>query len=222
MTDEQPYESPWTPPPLNHHANGSATAEYPIVPTGSIAFPPDLPADALGTRPDEPDGQAPDRFAGHAGYFGSPARPGYAADSVDAPASGGKVAFGPDLVGGPRSTGRHLEPEPAPVSMFTPRPGIGQPANDAGPSGEHSTDIHADLRMADARLHDARQHRMRARMTRARMTRARSMCARMTRARSMVAASPSNGRTCPRPTMVPKSRRVATTPAPSAGRTSWR
>ena len=56
MTEEQPYESPWTPPPLNHHASGSATAEYPIVPAGSVAFPPDLPDDALDTRPDEPDG----------------------------------------------------------------------------------------------------------------------------------------------------------------------
>ncbi|HZD98576.1 MAG TPA: hypothetical protein VE132_10495, partial [Micromonosporaceae bacterium] len=74
MTDEQPYESPWTPPPLNHHANGSVTAEYPIVPAARVVFPPDLPDDASSDAPSEaPDSRAGglddpigDRFAGHA------------------------------------------------------------------------------------------------------------------------------------------------------------
>ena len=130
MTDEQPYESPWTPPLLNHHPNGSATAEYPIVPTGSVAFPPDLPDDAFVSRPEGPGGQEPDGFAGHAGYFGSPAQPGYAAYGNDATASGREVVLGPDAGSGQRSGGRHLHPEPEPASMFTPRPGV--PLTEAG------------------------------------------------------------------------------------------
>jgi pilus assembly protein CpaF len=151
MTDEQPYESPWTPPPLNHHPNGSATAEYPIVPTGSVAFPPDLPDDALGSQPDEPDGQAPHGFAGHAGYFGSPAEPGYTAHGYDARESGREVALGPDA-GGQRPGGRHVQAEPDSVSMFTPRVGIGQHASDPRPAEVLPSEmLPADVRPIDGR-----------------------------------------------------------------------
>ena len=161
MTDEQPYESPWTPPPLNHHASGSATAEYPIVPTGSAAFPPDLPDDARGASSDEPDGQTPDRFAGHAGYFGSPAQPGYMTHDDSAPLTGREVRPGADEPGGPRSGGRHLQPEPEPVSMFSARIGIGQRAidaspGDASPGDEQPTNILRDPPMPDARAYGAR------------------------------------------------------------------
>src|SRR5258705_3813156 len=120
-----------------------------------MAFPPDLPDDALGTRPYESDGPTPDRFAGHAGYFGSPSQPGYAANSDHTPASGREIALGADADSGQRSGGRHLQPEPEPLSMFTPCVGIGQHAIDAGPSDEHSTDVHADLRTPDAHPIDA-------------------------------------------------------------------
>jgi pilus assembly protein CpaF len=151
MTEEQPYESPWTPPPLTHHANGSVTAEYPIVPAAPVVFPPDLADAAPGGRQDGLDDPIADRFAGHAGYLGSPAEPGYKARADDPSASGRDAAFGSDDVfgseatGGQRSGGRHLQPEPQPepVSMFTPQSHTSATVRDAvdpSPAGERPID----------------------------------------------------------------------------------
>jgi pilus assembly protein CpaF len=51
VSDEHPYASPWTPPPATHAANGSVTAEYPIIA---------VPAERVGPEQAGPASAGPD------------------------------------------------------------------------------------------------------------------------------------------------------------------
>ncbi|HZD98896.1 MAG TPA: ATPase, T2SS/T4P/T4SS family, partial [Micromonosporaceae bacterium] len=109
-----------------------------------------------------------DGFAGHAGYLGSPAKPGYSARTDDPSVSGRDAAFGSDaeygsdMTGGQRSGGRHLQPEtrpePAPVSMFTPRSNTSHTANTSAAVGDAVDPSPVGERPLDDSAPGQRQH----------------------------------------------------------------